>query len=89
MENQNENRVFTPEELDYKKKEMLKFYKDSVPYLKAQLDHETLLMQIDDVRFKRTSIQVNYAMLMNQVEDKSENENADSLINQEEEILKK
>lgn len=72
MENTNQERVFTPEELEAKRKEMLKFYKDSMPYLKAQYEHEELLMKIDEVRFKRTSIQMQYAMMMNQMEGEPE-----------------
>ena len=69
MENQNQERVFTPEEMEVKRKEMLKFYKDSMPYLKAQFEHEEMLMKIDEVRFKRTNIQMQYAMMMNQMEE--------------------
>lgn len=72
MENVNEQKVFTPEELELKRKEMLKFYKDSMPYLKAQFEHEELLMKIDEVRFKRTQIQMQYAMMMNQMEGNDE-----------------
>jgi hypothetical protein len=74
MENQNQERVFTPEELEAKRKEMLKYYKDSMPYLKAQFEHEEMLFKIDEVRFKRTAVQVQYATLMNQVENGPLNE---------------
>jgi predicted transcriptional regulator len=78
MENQqNEEKVFTPEELDAKRKEMLKYYTDSTPYLKAQYDHEELLMKIDEVRFKRTNLQMQYAMLMDQMQNSSEEEEDD------------
>jgi|694.fasta_scaffold66446_8 hypothetical protein len=74
MENANQERVFTPEELEAKRKEMLKFYKESTPYLKAQFEHEEILMKIDEVRFKRASIQMQYAMMMNQMEEGPEQE---------------
>ena len=75
MENPNAEQVFTPEELEQKRKEMLKFYKDSMPYLKAQFEHEEMLMKIDEVRFKRTSIQMQYAMMMQgPAEEESEND---------------
>lgn len=63
MDNLHEEKVFTQEELDAKRKDMLKFYKDSLPYLKAQHDYEELLMKIDEVRFKRTNIQMQFAMM--------------------------
>jgi hypothetical protein len=68
MENQDQERVFSPEELARKKEEMKQFYEDSLPYLKAQHDYEELLMKIDEARFKRTSLQMQYAMMMNQME---------------------
>ena len=54
----------SPEELASKKEEMLKFYKDSMPYLQAQFDYEELLSQIDEMRLKRTQIQMAYAQMM-------------------------
>ena len=54
----------SPEELATKKEEMLKFYKDSMPYLQAQFDYEELLSQIDEMRLKRTQIQMAYAQMM-------------------------
>lgn len=77
MENSNEEKVFTPEELEAKRKEMLKYYTDSMPYLKAQFEHEELLMKIDDVRFKRTNLQMQYAMLMDQMQNSVEEEEDD------------
>jgi hypothetical protein len=74
MENQNQERIFTPEELEVKRQEMLKYYQDSMPYLKAQFEHEEMLFKIDEVRFKRTAVQVQYATLMNQVENGPEGE---------------
>ena len=43
---------------------MLKFYEGSMPYLKAQLEYEKMLSDIDEMRFKRTQIQMQYAMMM-------------------------
>lgn len=73
MENLHEEKVFTQEELDAKRKEMLKFYKDSLPYLKAQYEYEEMLMKIDEVRFKRTNIQMQFAM-MAQAQQEAESE---------------
>ncbi len=54
----------SPEELEAKKKEMLKFYKESMPYLKAQFEYEKMLSEIDEMRLKRTQIQMAYAQMM-------------------------
>jgi hypothetical protein len=62
MENQQE-REFTAEEMAAQKEQMLQFYTESLPYLEAQLKYEQMLFAIDEVRFKRTNIQMQYAMM--------------------------
>lgn len=83
MQNQQQEMDFTPEELEARKEEMLKFYTESLPYLEAQFKYEELLMKLDEVRFKRTSIQMQFAMMVqgpqdeleeNDLEDPSNNE---------------
>jgi len=54
----------SPEELATKKEEMLQFYKESMPYLEAQLKYEKMLSEIDEMRLKRTQIQMAYAQMM-------------------------
>jgi len=54
----------SPEELATKKEEMLAFYKESMPYLQAQFEYEELLSRIDEMRLKRTQIQMTYAQMM-------------------------
>ena len=72
--NQQEQEVeLTAEELAEKKNQMLKFYTESLPYLKAQAEYEKVLCEIDEARFKRTSIQYQYAMMeQNQQEQPTE-----------------
>jgi len=77
MENQQE-REFTAEELAQQKENMLKFYTESLPYLEAQLQYEELLMKIDEARFKRTNIQMQYAM-MAQAQQEAESEKGSDL----------
>jgi hypothetical protein len=81
MENLHEEKVMTQEELDAKRKEMLKFYKDSLPYLKAQHEYEEMLMKIDEVRFKRTQIQMQFAM-MAQAQQEADLEESEGLDNE-------
>jgi hypothetical protein len=73
MENQQE-KTFTQEEVDAKKEDMLKFYTESLTYLEAQLKYETILMNIDEVRFKRAQFQIQYAMMMAPPEEEENNE---------------
>ncbi len=83
MENQQEKEM-TAEELAAQKEQMLKFYTESLPYLEAQLKYEEVLMKIDETRFKRTSIQMQYAMMMNaQNEIEEEEEGSDNDIDNE------
>lgn len=72
MENQQE-REFTAEELAAQKEQMLQFYTESLPYLEAQLKYEETLLKIDEARFKRTNIQMQYAM-MAQAQQEAEQE---------------
>ena len=62
----------SPEDLAKKKKEMLEFYTESLPYLEAQHKYEEILMRIDEVRFKRSQIQMQFAMMMNPPEEMEE-----------------
>jgi hypothetical protein len=64
MENQQIDEQLSQEELVARKEEMMQFYTESVPYLEAQLKYEKLLAEIDEYRFKRTQIQMQYAMMM-------------------------
>jgi hypothetical protein len=64
MENLNQHAELSAEELQLKKDEMLKFYTESMPYLDAQYLYEKKLCEIDELRFKRANIQMQYAMMM-------------------------
>ena len=72
MENQQE-RELTVDELAAQKEQMLQFYTESLPYLEAQLKYEETLLKIDEARFKRTNIQMQYAM-MAQAQQEAEQE---------------
>ena len=62
----------SPEQLEEQKEKMLEFYKTSMPYLKAQLEYEQMLLSIDETRFKRSSIQYQFAMMMNPQQQEEE-----------------
>ena len=63
MENQQE-REPTAEELAIQKEQMLQFYTESLPYIQAQANYEEALLKLDEIRFKRANIQMQYAMMM-------------------------
>jgi hypothetical protein len=65
MENQQPEEQMSAEELAARKEELFKFYSDSMPYINAQYEYEKKLMELDEVRFKRTQIQIQMAMMMN------------------------
>ena len=75
---------FTAEELAAQKEQMLQFYTESLPYLEAQLKYEQTLAAIDEARFKRTNIQMQYAMMAQaQKEVENEDEGSDFDIDKE------
>jgi hypothetical protein len=76
MENQHFEEELTPEQLAEKKASMLEFYTDSVPYLDAQLVYEQKLLAIDEARFKRMSLQMQYAMMMQPPSEEEEEDDA-------------
>jgi hypothetical protein len=89
MENQQE-REFTAEELAAQKENMLQFYTESLPYLEAQLKYEETLLKIDEARFKRTNIQMQYAMMAQaQQEAEQESEQEESITEHPKRKLKK
>jgi hypothetical protein len=71
--NQHEQEVeLTAEELAERKEQMMKFYTESLPYLKAQAEYEKALLEIDEARFKRNTIQYQYAMMMQEQQEQQE-----------------
>ena len=72
--NQQPEMEMTPEQLEEQKEKMLEFYRNSMPYLKAQLDYETMLLDIDETRFKRSSIQYQFAMMMNPQQEEGDDD---------------
>lgn len=82
MENvnqQEQEQELTPEQLTERKEQMLSFYKESIPYLEAQLNYENLLTSIDEIRFKRTNIQMQYAMLASEMQERPEEETTEPI----------
>lgn len=91
MENQHFEEELTPEQLAEKKASMLEFYTDSLTYLDAQLVYEQKLLAIDEARFKRMSLQMQYAMMMNEAKnaDNAEEEEEESITQAPKRKLKK
>ena len=52
------------EELNARKEEMKTFYDESIPYLESQLKYETLLISVEETRFKRANFAYQWQMLM-------------------------
>jgi hypothetical protein len=64
MENQQLGEELSPEELEARRDEMKEFYEKSIPYLEAQSKYEALLTEVEEARFKRANMQVQYANMM-------------------------
>ena len=76
--NQQPEMEMTPEQLAEQKEKMLEFYRESMPYLKSQLDYEKMLLEIDETRFKRSSIQYQFAMMMNPPQNEEDDDQEDA-----------
>lgn len=65
MEEQvNQEPQMSAEELEMRRQQMMEFYVSSTPYLETQLTYEELLLKLDEIRFKRANIQMQFAMMM-------------------------
>ena len=64
MDNQQLEDQLTPEELEARREEMKEFYEKSLPYLESQSKYEKLLTEIEEARYKRATMQMQYAGMM-------------------------
>ena len=64
MENQHNEEQLSPEQLEARRDEMKHFYENSLPYLEAQSKYERLLTEIEESRYKRATMQIQYASMM-------------------------
>ena len=64
MENQQLGEELSPEELEARRDEMKEFYDKSLPYLESQSKYEKLLTEVEESRFKRATMQIQYANMM-------------------------
>ena len=72
--NQQQEQELSAEQLNEQKEKMLEFYRESMPYLRAQLDYEEMLLKIDEVRLKRRNIQYQSAMMANPPQEEDDQE---------------
>jgi hypothetical protein len=77
MENQQGEEQLTPEQLEARREEMRTFYENSVPYLEAQSKYERLLTEVEESRYKRASMQMQYANMMAAAQHELEQEELD------------
>ena len=77
MSNQPEEQELTQEELTARKEEMKKFYEESIPYLEAQAKYEKLLTEIDEARFKRSTLNYQWAQFIENTSPKEKGEDED------------
>jgi hypothetical protein len=74
MDNQQMNQELSPEQLEERRAEMQQFYEKSLPYLEAQSKYEKLLTEIEEARYKRATMQIQYATMMAATQPMEENE---------------
>jgi hypothetical protein len=64
MENQQQEEQLTAEQLEARRLEMKSFYESSIPYLESQAKYEKLLTDVEESRYKRATMQLQYANMM-------------------------
>jgi len=74
MDNQQVEDQLTPEELESRRDEMKEFYEKSLPYLKSQAEYEKLLTEVEESRFKRANMQIQYANMMTAIQGPEESD---------------
>lgn len=89
MDNNQQEQQLSPEEIAVKREEMLEFYKSSMVYLKAQFEYEDMLLKLDETRFKRTNIQMQYAMMAQQMEGHEEEDDQEEELPKERQLKKR
>lgn len=89
MDNNQQEQQLSPEEIAVKREEMLEFYKSSMVYLKAQFEYEDMLLKLDETRFKRTNIQMQYAMMAQQMEGREEENDQEEELPKERQLKKR
>jgi len=52
------------QQLEARREEMKEFYEKSLPYLESQSKYEKLLTEIEEARYKRATMQMQYAGMM-------------------------
>lgn len=56
----------TPEQIEERKKEMLQYYDNQIPFLTRQREYETLVTDLDELRMRQVFAQVKIANLLAQ-----------------------
>jgi hypothetical protein len=79
MENQQQMENLTPEQLEARRDEMKEFYEKSVPYLEAQAKYEKLLTEVEEARYKRATMQIQYATMMAATQPQEDYDEEDEL----------
>jgi DNA-directed RNA polymerase subunit K/omega len=74
MENQQMQEELSPEQLEARREEMKSFYESSIPYLEAQSKYEKLLTEVEEARYKRATMQLQYATMMAATQPQMEEE---------------
>lgn len=85
MSNQHEEQELTQEELAARKEEMKKFYDGSLPYLESQSKYEKFLTEIEEARFRRATIQIQWANIMAAQQEQDTSDREDELEEKKEE----
>lgn len=64
VQQKEEGKTPTPEEMEKRKKELTKFYTEQIGFLTTQLEYEELLTKIEDSRARRVMAQMRVAQML-------------------------
>ena len=73
--NQQPEMEMTAEQLEARREEMKEFYENSIAFLEAQAKYEKLLTEVEEARYKRATMQFQYATMIAATQPSENDEN--------------
>jgi len=73
--NQQPEMEMTAEQLEARREEMKEFYENSIAFLEAQAKYEKLLTEVEEARYKRATMQLQYATMIAATQPSENDEN--------------
>jgi len=85
----NQQEMFTPEQIEEKKAELMAFYSEQIEVLQLQKDYETLATEIEELRARRLMAQMRQAQIIAPAPDEDAPETAEETAEIKKRVLRK